>query len=94
VAHGRFRTVHAVWDAPVAVRPPSAVESRSARASGSATPRGVSVGGSQEILPALLDIWGRIVRKAPRLEETLFLIFFLAMVGFVIDWTLRMLGVR
>ncbi len=35
---------------------------------------------------------GRVVRKLPPMEETLFLLFFLAMVGFVIDWTLRLIG--
>lgn len=37
---------------------------------------------------------GRLLGIMPSMEEGLLLILFLGMVGFVVDWTLRLLGLR
>jgi hypothetical protein len=50
-------------------------------------------GGSWDKGPiANLAAFGRgILRRVPPMEETLFIVFFVAMVGFFIDWALRII---
>jgi hypothetical protein len=90
VAHGAFGRVLAVWDGG-SVPPTTEVRVRGSRAS-ALSRQDLGKGG---LIQALKDLGGRVVRHPGHfLEEAAFLIFFLAMVVFVIDWTLRMLGIR
>ena len=88
VAHGRWRRVVAVWsDEGRAIRPP---RSRSVAAASSRT-RFTDIGP----LAALDWFWRRLTLRTEHfLEEIVFFVLFIGMVGFVIDWALRMLGVR
>ena len=88
VAHGMFRRVVAVWDAGIKVQK----SERKAKRAGRAIARtGFRDGG---LISALGALGRRVVRRAPSLEEGLLLIFFRAMVGFAIDWALRIIGWR
>jgi hypothetical protein len=92
VAHGRFRKVVAVWDGPA--RAVGAVEpERKAKGAGGAIVRRDlrDVG----LAATLRAFWGRLVRRPQfSMEEFLLLVFALAMAGFVIDWALRIIGLR
>lgn len=71
----------AVWDAEVNVQRPVKTLTRS----------GFWEGGPMGAVVAL----GRgIIKRLPPLEESVFIILFLGMVIFVLDWALRILGVR
>lgn len=88
VAHGLWRRVMAVWDGGgVSVGP---TRSRSVAAASSRA-RFSSIGPL-----AVLDwLWRRLTLRTEHfLEELGFLLFFVGMLVFVIDWALRMLGVR
>ena len=89
VAHGVFNRVLAVWDEGVAGRAP---EVRGTRAASALSRQDLGRGG---LLEALKDLRARLVRQPGHfLEEIAFLVFFLAFVGFVLDWALRILGLR
>jgi len=88
VSHGRFRKVLAVWDAGVQVQPAGGKVKAEARPPSRIRPWD---GG---FVAALAAFSRRLIKKAPPMEATLFLIFFLGMVVFVLDWTLRLLGLR
>jgi len=86
VAHGIFRQVVAVWDAN---RKVCRSEAERKTVVGPMAPKGLKT----ELPAAAVDgFWRRVVRRAPSLEQGFLLVLFVAMVGFVIDWTLRMLG--
>jgi hypothetical protein len=89
VSHGRFRKVVAVWDGPARVRhteitrkqPVGPTARRDLRRTG--------------FLVALRESLGRMIRRPQHyMEEILLLVFALAMAGFVLDWALRILGLR
>jgi len=88
VAHGRFRNVVAVWDGKSKFRKSDVGVSRDV---GDVTPRGLRGSG---LLPALMAFRSRIVRRAPSIEEVVFLVFALGMVWFVIDWALRIMMLK
>jgi len=88
VSHGRFRKVLAVWDAGVQVQPAGGKVKVAAKPPSRIRPWD---GG---VVAALVSLARRVVKNAPPMEATLFLIFFLGMVVFVLDWTLRILGLR
>jgi hypothetical protein len=87
VAHGRLRKIVAVWDGGTPERRPKSIEKRTRR-----TPGTGRSAGPLDALKAL----GRRIRERPQqyMEEALLLVFVLAMAGFVLDWALRILGVR
>lgn len=87
VAHGRLRKVLAVWDGGTPERRPKSVQRRARRTPGT--------GRSAGPLDAL-KAFGRRIRERPQqyMEEAFLLVFVLAMVGFVLDWALRILGAR
>jgi len=88
LAHGIFGRVLAVWDEVHAVpRPHAKVPTRARPAR-----RGSGRGGPIEALKAF---GSRVVRRPHQfMEEAFLLVLVLAMVGFVIDWALRILGAR
>lgn len=88
VAHGFFRNVVAVWDERSKVRKSEVSASRDLR---EVTPRGLRGKG---LLSALMAFRGRIVRRAPSIEEVVFLVFALGMVWFAIDWALRIMMLK
>ena len=89
VSHGRFRKVLAVWDGPARVRH---TERTRKQAVGRAARRDLRRTG---FLAALRAFVGRLARRPQySMEEVLLLVFALAMTGFVIDWALRILGLR
>jgi hypothetical protein len=89
VAHGAFSRVVAVWDESPVTR------STEVRAKGSASALSRQDLGKDGLVQAVKDLAGRVVRHPEHfLEEAAFLVFFLAMVVFVIDWALRILGLR
>jgi len=89
VSHGLRRNVLAVWDdgSP----PPKPVRKKVA-SSRVAERGGLRSGRALEALGAFVR---RVTRNPMQfVEESLLLLFALAMVGFVIDWTLRIIGWR
>lgn len=79
-----------MWDAPARVRPTEIVRKRVAGPT--AARRDLRKTG---FLVALRDFAGRLARRPQySMEEVLLLVFALAMAGFVIDWALRILGLR
>ncbi|MGW8267218.1 MAG: hypothetical protein ACWGSQ_12705 [Longimicrobiales bacterium] len=88
VAHGLFRRVVAVWDSGGQAekahrkgkRPGAAVVKPGVRAGGAAV--------------ALRAFWGRIRRSPPSLEGVFLFVLAVSMVGFALDWALRILGLR
>ena len=86
VAHGTFNRILAVWD----------------QGGASNVPEPVRPGPSPTVRPpfrwsgpveALRAFGGRVLRRpAHFIEEAVFLVFFAAMIGFVIDWALRIMG--
>ena len=88
MAHGMFGRVLAVWDKGVSIqgrkelmrRPPTTV-----RRAGS---------GQGGLLATLKALKKRIALKEHYIEAGLFLVFALAMVGFAIDWALRIMGLK
>lgn len=106
-AHGWTGRVLAVWETGSA--PSSGGVGGAGPGGPSSLPKGgaVSKGGARRTEgksvvglddPGLAPPWKRAVqalaRIAPSLEAGLFLVLFVAMVGFVLDWALRILGVR
>ncbi len=88
VTHGRFRSVVAVWDEGIELR---SSEARAKRAVGAIARNGPRDGG----LVAVVGVFRRrVMRRAPSLEEVFLLILALSMVGFAIDWALRILGLH
>ena len=89
VAHGKFNRVVAVWGEGVKVRK---TEPKARRVAGSTPGNPFREGG---IAAALGTFWNRLVRRLPfSIEEGFLLILALAMVGFALDWALRILGLR
>ena len=88
VAHGHFRNVVAVWDGKSKFRKSEVGASRDV---GDVTPSGLRGSG---LLPALMAFRSRIVRRAPSIEEVVFLVLALGMVWFVIDWALRIMMLK
>lgn len=81
VAHGIFRQVVAVWEGRRS-------EAERKMVVGPAAPKGLKA----ERPAATVDgFWRGVVRKAPSPEQGFLFVLFVAMMGFVIDWTLRML---
>jgi hypothetical protein len=89
VAHGRFNRVVAVWGEGVKVRKPEG----KARRDVGVTAGNVFRGGW---VPTALAVFrNRFVRRLPSsVEEGFLLILAVAMVGFALDWALRILGLR
>lgn len=89
VSHGSFKRVVAVWDGPARAR---RTEIRQKQA--------VSAIARQDLrrtgfLVTLREFVARLARRPQySMEEILLLVFALAMAGFVIDWALRILGIR
>lgn len=88
VAHGKFRRVLAVWQGRgtgvmPAKRPTKAVQ---AKAPAKIRPPGLAA--------AMKTFRTRVLAKTPSLEEAFLLILAVSMVGFAIDWALRILGWR
>jgi hypothetical protein len=88
VAHGTFRKVLAVWDQGIKagksdVKPRRAVGPIARRRS---RDRG--------LVAALKAFWGRVLRRDHFIEEAFLLVLAVAMVGFAIDWALRILGLH
>lgn len=88
VAHGMFQRVVAVWASGARAR--KAIE-RADRAGGSTQRRGPRDEGLTAALEALR---GHIVRATPSIEGVVLLILGLSMVGFALDWALRILGLK
>jgi hypothetical protein len=89
VSHGRLRKVVAVWDGPARGRH---TEIRRKRAVAPTVRGDLRRTG---FLAAVKGLLGRLVRRPQySMEEVLLLVFALAMAGFVIDWALRILGLR
>ena len=89
VAHGAFNRVVAVWDAGATARKSEGDTHRV----GSVVPRRPPREGG--IVRAMKDFGRRVTRYTEHfMEEIFLLVFVLAMVGFVIDWALRIMGVR
>jgi hypothetical protein len=102
VTHGAFKRVVAVWegegraaeprkpDAKVLKAHEPDAKVRKARAAVARTGFG-----DRGPIATVRAFWRRLVRRPEHvMEELVFLVFTLAMVGFVIDWTLRLLGLR
>jgi hypothetical protein len=85
VAHGTLKKVVAVWDKDAK----SEGEAKGAVSALTRTP-----GRSRGFFGALITLRNRVIPKPHAVEAGLFLIFALAMVGFAIDWALRILGLR
>jgi hypothetical protein len=86
VAHGLFQKVVAVWDPDGTPRSPGTVVRRASeeRARMGGRPRRPFT-----ILAALRD---GVIRTISSMEEILFLVFFLAFLGFAIHWLLLIAG--
>ena len=88
VAHGMFNRVLAVWDK--GMKTPENMElvpkPRAAVAGGRAGPG--------RFVATIRAIRKKIVLKEHYIEAGLFLAFALAMVGFAIDWALRIMGLK
>jgi hypothetical protein len=80
-----FRKVVAVWDSGIRVQEPEGKAKRAA----SPVERGASWDNGP--IATLAAFGRRILRRVPPMEETLFIVFFVAMVGFFIDWALRII---
>lgn len=87
MAHGAFKRVVAVWDAAASER----VVQRTGRGPAKA-PR---PGGGPEAGPIALLV-KHVVQMVRRVsvEEVVFLILAISMVGFAVDWALRILGLK
>ncbi|HUG35994.1 MAG TPA: hypothetical protein VML54_03530 [Candidatus Limnocylindrales bacterium] len=92
VAHARFRRVVAVWDAKAGAAAPGpprhAPEAPPARTRAAQRPVGLP-DRSTGLLQALR---ARLARALASAEEIVFLIFFLAFVGFAVHWLLLITG--
>lgn len=88
VAHSRFGKVVAVWDLRASALKPDERKRRAPR--GSLTTRSRENGA----LAGLKALRRLVVRRFPSIEEVVFLGLALAMVGFAIDWALRILGLK
>jgi hypothetical protein len=86
VSHGLFRKVVAVWDAGTRTHEPEQKVKRAV------TSVSRDASWDQGPVASLATFVRRIVRRAPPMEETLFIVFFVAMVGFFIDWALRIIA--
>jgi hypothetical protein len=87
VAHGTFRRVVAVWWNEGIM--PRTSKEKVKRAVGPMAQKGIRDGG---LVAALRSFRGRIIPREHVMEEVFLLIFALAMVGFAIEWALRILG--
>jgi hypothetical protein len=83
-----LRNVVAVWDERSKSRKSEVSASRDAV---DLTPSGRR---GKRFLPALMTLRSRIVRRAPSMEEVVFLVFALGMVWFALDWILRIMMLR
>ena len=89
VAHGTFKRVVAVWwDKGIKAR---TSEEKAKRAVGAIARNGSRDGG---LVAALKAFRGRVIPREHHLEEVFLIILALSMVGFAIDWALRILGLR
>jgi hypothetical protein len=86
VAHSIFKKVVAVWDADPGAQAPG----RRLRTSGGARAQISAWARGRVGLPGAL--WGHLVRGTSSMEEIVFLIMFIAFVGFGIDWLLKIFG--
>lgn len=85
-ARGRFGTLHAVWDAETTLH-----DTRSGRPA--RRPPGLRGGDESAIVGFFTGLLERASRNPMQiLEEGLLLLFAIAMVGFVIDWLIRMVS--
>ena len=92
VAHGRFRRVVAVWDATASTAVPE--QPRRSPAPTPARQRGTRppVGLPDRSGGWLRALRSRLSRALSSAEEIVFLIFFLAFVGFAVQWLLLIMG--
>ena len=88
VAHGMFSRVLAVWDKGVTV----AVSGT--RRSGRGRRVSRKAQGKKHPAPVPGPGWGRLIPSPHTIEAALLLVLVLAMIGFGIDWALRILGAR
>jgi len=75
----------AVWDSGTRVQAAPGKAKRAVR-----TPQR-SGQWDQGPMASLVAFGRRVIRRIPPMEETLFIVFFVAMVGFFIDWALRII---
>lgn len=85
VSHGMFRKVVAVWDAGIRAQEPEQ-EKRAVQ------PTSQEGSWDQSPAAALAAFVRQVVRRAPPMEEALFIVLFVAMVGFFVDWALRIIA--
>jgi hypothetical protein len=80
-----LRKVVAVWDSGIGVQEPERKAKRPASA--------IQRDGSWDKGPiaTVVALGRRILRRVPPMEETLFIVFFVAMVAFFVDWALRII---
>jgi hypothetical protein len=88
VTHGMFGSVLAVWDKGTAV----AVSRERLRSSTRTVPRRGRGRGDPAQAPK--KPWDRLIPSPHTIEAAFLLILVLAMIGFAIDWALRILGAR
>jgi hypothetical protein len=87
VAHGALRRAVAVWDGGPAARPNKEVGRR--------TPRALTARRRAGLIDGLRALGSRVLQRPQHYaEEFILLLFVLGMVGFVLDWALRILGAR
>ncbi len=88
IAHGMFKRVVAVWDRGYKVAAQNVTTVRHLRPD---PPLRKNTGG---FFTTLRDLRKSIARREHYIEAALFLVFGLAMVGFAIDWALRIMGLK
>ena len=86
VAHTKFGRVVAVWDRTAQIQSPG-----SGRKLGKPKPT-PGKGRDRGVAVVLKMIWGRLTSGSFSLEDAFLLLLALAMVGFAIDWALRIIG--
>lgn len=89
VAHGWFGRVVAVWDESVGERKPAVRPKRLARKKAIKEPR--TAGGFMGLVRAFRK---RFLGRPELVEQVIFLVLALSMVGFFIDIALRVLGIK
>ena len=89
VAHTKFGKVVAVWDRTAQIRSPEARKKATRNTKSTFVP---AKGGNRGMAVTLKTIWGRLTGGSFTLEDGFLLLLALAMVGFAIDWALRIIG--
>jgi hypothetical protein len=93
VAHAKFGKVVAVWDRTAQAEIPAHRPKHSGRTTVSARRASTPVrGGDGGLGVVMKSIWGRVTGGNFTLEDGFLLLLALAMVGFAIDWALRIIG--